>query len=91
LVTFPLRRQRVQTLIRLEPPGVAVRTDLTLGLKRRFETLWAWLIRWPATDVFPQMSHAWAMESFLARSGDRGGFIQSRGAGRKGNLEFLRT
>lgn len=90
-MTFPLRRQRVQTLTRLEPPDVAVRTDLTFGLNRRFETLWAWLIRWPATEVLPQMSHECAMEPFLARPGDRGGFIPSGVRGRKGNREFLRT
>lgn len=38
-VTLPLRRQRVQTFNRFEPPGVAVRTDLRFGRNRRLETL----------------------------------------------------
>ena len=41
LVTFPERMQRVQTLIRLEPPGVADRTGRRFGLNCRFETLLA--------------------------------------------------
>jgi hypothetical protein len=41
LVTFPERMQRVQTRILLEPPGVAARTGLRLGLNWRFETLLA--------------------------------------------------
>lgn len=68
-------------MTRLEPPGVAVRTDLTFGLNRRFETLWAWLIRWPATEVLPQMSHECAMKPFLARPGDRGGALYRPGCG----------
>jgi hypothetical protein len=44
-VTLPERRQRVQTFIRLDPPGVAARTRRMFGLNCRFDTLWAWLIR----------------------------------------------
>ena len=41
LVTFPDRMHRVQTRILLEPPGVAARTGLRLGLNWRFVTLLA--------------------------------------------------
>jgi hypothetical protein len=47
----------VQTSIRREPPGTAVLTRRMFGLKRRFDTLWAWLIVCPATARFPQISH----------------------------------
>lgn len=55
-VTFPERRQRVQTSMRFEPPVTAVRTRLRFGLNCRFETLCAWLMRRPATGDFPQIS-----------------------------------
>ena len=51
----------MQTVTRFEPPGTAARTFLRFGRNCRFETLWAWLTRCPATGDFPQTSHIWGM------------------------------
>lgn len=61
LMTFPDRRQRVQTLIRFVPPLMTARTVWRFGSNRRGVTLWAWLMFLPTTGPLPQISQRIAM------------------------------
>ena len=58
-----VRRQRVQTRIRLaSPPPLGVTRALTrLGMKRRRVWTFEWLTLLPATGPLPQISHRLAM------------------------------
>jgi hypothetical protein len=68
LVTFPARRQLVQTWIRLGEPSTRARTRWMLGSKRRFVRRWEWLSCIPNHGFFPQSSQTAAMTpSFLVR------------------------
>jgi len=59
--TLPLRMHRVQTLIRRTVLPIFTRTRCRFGSHRRLLTLWAWLIRFPNTGVFPQTSQILAI------------------------------
>jgi hypothetical protein len=62
---FPLRRQRVQTRMRLTAEPTLTRTLWRFGIQRRLDTLWAWLIRFPNTGALPHTSHIFAMKLLL--------------------------
>ncbi len=57
LVTFPERRQRVQTRTRRTVPATRARTRWRLGRKRRRVLLLAWLTLLPVVGPLPQISH----------------------------------
>src|SRR5271169_6294717 len=59
--TLPLRRQDVQTRIRLVAPFTLARIGRRLTFQRRRETLWAWLMWFPNCGPLPQISQTCAM------------------------------
>jgi hypothetical protein len=54
---LPLRRQRVQILIRRVPPLILARTSNRLGRYSRTVLLFAWLTVLPSVRFFPHISH----------------------------------
>ena len=56
-VTFPERKQRVQTLIDFVLPLTTALTFLTLGFQVLFDLLCEWLTLIPKVRPFPQISH----------------------------------
>jgi hypothetical protein len=61
LVTLPLRRQAVQTLIVFVDLPTRAFTLMILGFHTRLVLLWAWLILLPVTVPFPHTSHRLAI------------------------------
>src|ERR1700686_2027067 len=61
LTTLPLRRQEVQTRMRLAPPFTLARTGRRLTFQRRRDTLCAWLMVFPNCGPLPQISQTCAM------------------------------
>src|SRR6202140_4157935 len=61
LTTLPLRRQEVQTRIRLVAPFTLAWTGRRLTFQRRLVTLWAWLMLLPNCGPLPQISQTCAM------------------------------
>jgi hypothetical protein len=61
LTTLPLRRQEVQTRMRLVAAPTRACTGRRLTFQRRLVTLWAWLMRFPNCGFLPQISHCCAM------------------------------
>lgn len=55
--TLPLRRQRVQTLIRRGVPFTIALTRWVLGAHVRLVLMLLWLTLWPVARVFPHISH----------------------------------
>jgi hypothetical protein len=60
--TFPLRKQEVQTRMRLVAPFTRARTGRRFTFQRRRATLWAWLMVFPESGFLPQISHTCAMD-----------------------------
>jgi hypothetical protein len=65
LTTLPLRRQRVQTLMRFVDPSTTARTLWMLGLNERLVLLLAWLTLLPVWCFLKQISHAKATGALL--------------------------
>src|ERR1039457_4570375 len=61
MTTLPLRRQDVQTRMRLVAAPTRACTGRRLTFQRRLVTLCAWLMRFPACGFLPQISHCCAM------------------------------
>src|SRR5258708_28255973 len=61
LTTLPLRRQEVQTRIRLVAAPTLACTGRRFTFQRRLVTLWAWLILFPNCGPLPQISHTCAI------------------------------
>jgi hypothetical protein len=61
LTTLPLRRQEVQTRMRLVAPLTLACTGRRFTFQRLRETLWAWLMVFPNCGFLPQISQTWAM------------------------------
>ena len=61
LTTLPLRRQEVQTRIRLVAAPPLACTGRRFTFQRRLVTLWAWLMLFPNCGPLPQISHTCAM------------------------------
>src|SRR3954465_1067230 len=61
LTTFPERRHRVHTRMRLLPPLTTALTAWRFGSNRRALTLFAWLCCRPTTGPFPHNSHRFAI------------------------------
>jgi hypothetical protein len=66
LTTLPLRRQDVQTRMRLVAAPTLACTGRRLTFQRRLVTLWAWLMLFPNCGPLPQISQTRAItrESF---------------------------
>src|SRR5882724_13248617 len=62
LTTLPLRRQEVQTRIRLVAAPTLAWTGRRFTFQRRLVTLWAWLMLFPNCGPLPQISHTCAMD-----------------------------
>ena len=60
--TLPLRRQEVQTRMRLVAPLTLARTGRRLTFQRRRDTLCAWLMVFPDCGFLPQISQTCAMD-----------------------------
>src|SRR5213075_283690 len=61
LTTLPLRRQEVQTRIRLVAAPTLACTGRRLTFQRRLVTLWAWLMLFPNCGPLPQISQTRAI------------------------------
>src|SRR6266436_5944434 len=61
LTTLPLRRQEVQTRIRLVAAPTLAWTGRRFTFQRRLVTLLAWLMLFPNCGPLPQISHTRAM------------------------------
>ena len=59
--TLPLRRQEVQTRIRLALPPTLALMGRRLTFQRRLVTLWAWLMLFPNCGPLPQIAQICAM------------------------------
>jgi hypothetical protein len=68
LTTLPLRRQDVQTRMRLVAAPTLAWTGRRLTFQRRLVTLWAWLILFPNCGPLPQRSQTCAMKLLQVRS-----------------------
>jgi hypothetical protein len=62
LTTLPLRKQEVQTRMRLVAAPTRAWTGRRLMFQRRLVTLCAWLMRFPACGFLPQISHCCAID-----------------------------
>jgi len=62
LTTLPLRRQEVQTRIRLVAAPTLAWTGRRFTFQRRLVTLWAWLMLFPNCGPLPQSSHTCAID-----------------------------
>jgi len=62
LTTLPLRKQEVQTRMRLVAPFTLARTGRRFTFQRRRDTLWAWLMVFPESGFLPQISQTCAMD-----------------------------
>ena len=61
LTTLPLRRQEVQTRMRLVAAPTLACTGRRFTFQRRLVTLWAWLMLFPNCGPLPQSSQTCAM------------------------------
>ena len=61
-ITLPLRRQDVQTRIRLVVPLIFAWTGRRFTFQRLRETLWAWLMMFPNCGFLPQISQTCAID-----------------------------
>jgi len=85
LTTLPLRRQEVQTRMRLVAAPTRACTGRRLTFQRRLVTLWAWLMRFPNCGFLPQTSHCCAMTAVDPFRGLDGNFY-STGFGALGTI-----